>query len=410
MYEATIYADGKTEVLKVNEGEKVSNLIDKIKDKLKLFNFSFLYGGGKIEEEDYDKDIKEISNDIDKKDHKINIIGISNRTASLIDEENKSQIGNYNEVIKYNNNGENNMEKEKIFDPNLDANKKIYESNNVNEKILNQNNQVNLQNERYPKENIINENEDAIIDEQIPIKKRFVNICSGCDQDSIFFTKVFLFLIIEMLTIGLFVFLGCFFGINKVFNKNIGSKLGTFIPFFLFNSLYAITIIIGMDKKEDKQDVWCNSSSLIFYIPFIVFSSYLLSNYTKYEYILYEIGLICLSFLIMIIYVHLTNYYNYILLFFIHAIIITGVNILSYYFWIKKARVIVNISIIEVVIIIYILVVFCDVQKYSPDYCFYTVLFFSYLFILVTDFIILITIYLLFSLLSWLFKGLCGEE
>ena len=63
----------------------------------------------------------------------------------------------------------------------------------MNEKILNQNNQVNLQNERYPKENIINENEDAIIDEQIPIKKRFVNICSGCDQDSIFFTKVFYF-------------------------------------------------------------------------------------------------------------------------------------------------------------------------------------------------------------------------
>ena len=451
MYEATIYADGKTEVIKVKEGEKVSSLLGAIKEKLKLFNFSFLYGGHKIEEEDLEKNIGEISNKVDKEDHKINLIGVSNRNPSIAYDENEyPDQENENKAINLEIPDIGNINKEKICNQNEPA-PKSFGNDSTNIKIISgkgkgvppppqppppppvvaapktasSSEPVDLEAElanifkKLKKispdrkkdncddvgENIFINNANNDIIEPINDRRNLENLKIKNDNtvpdNTTFGQKVFSYLIIEMLIIGLLFFLGCYFGINNAFNKSKGAKLGSFIPFLVL----AITFSgLVFPNDSNKKEIFCNLTIIIFYIAFIVINCYLLSAFTKYEYILYELGLICLNFIVMWIYVHLTNSYNIFLLIFMNIIITIGLNILSYYFWIKKTRVVVNISIIEFVIILYISIIFYLMQDFSRNECYYGLVVFSYAFILIVVFIIFQICYLLYLLFSYLSK------
>ena len=165
--------------------------------------------------------------------------------------------------------------------------------------------------------------------------------------------------------------LGCYLHINEAFTKTKRRMLWTFIPtiFVIFCiSIILIDNCIGKERSgKEKKSIWFFIFNIP-YIPFITFYCFILTNFTKYEYILIVLSLIIINFLLLEIYHSFILTNEYFLLTFLPLLIANILLIVLYsYLWIEKVSIIISISIISLFIILYIIFINYLMKEFEEE-------------------------------------------
>ena len=108
--------------------------------------------------------------------------------------------------------------------------------------------------------------------------------------------KIYLISIIQLVLIEIFLFLGFYFEINKVFNGNLGLALGVLIPSSFVCGISSFFMYFYQKTKNIKKYKKCTYFSLGFYPLFMIFYFLMLSNFIEGKYILILLTLIFLDY------------------------------------------------------------------------------------------------------------------
>ena len=358
------YEGNRKEIKAKKEEDSLFQIFGKL--KLNIEKMFFVGGGEAIQKEDLKKNIKELNN-IENEDGELNFL------AYDIDDEDDD--GNNNEKIE--DKKVDDINNDKANNNNIDkSNEQISNNNNLNEKLLDVNNTNDkILNVNNPNDKILN-----IEGDKDKKEKKVRNI--SLEMYKHFLTKTFVTLKVEYFIIMGLTWLGCYYNINEVFIKSKAAMLLTFIPtiFFLYVfSIFTFYLILENDNPEkikEKFVYFTTCISISFYILSNIFFCFLLTNFMEYKYIIMELFLIIIDYLLLELYHFyvLTNKY-----FLLPLILANIILIIIYSFiWIEGIRVIVNISIITFVAILYIIIIHHIMEKYEEEEYLFGVYTFNY--------------------------------
>ena len=151
--------------------------------------------------------------------------------------------------------------------------------------------------------------------------------------------NVYIILIIQFIIIISLFWLGCYYGINETFIKSKSSMLWTFIVSLFFScsfsffSFYSYYNLIFSDCPLVLAFFSC-----LLYIPLTIFYCFLLTAFTKYEYILEVLYLILINCIIIETNHCLSETLYIVLIMLLQLATDTVVLFIYYYFLIKKKK------------------------------------------------------------------------
>jgi hypothetical protein len=335
---------GENKEIKVKETETVGGLTDIIGRYIKKKKNSFfsLYNGNAILADDMDKPINQITKQLDQNDKQMDLIiedGMEEEEEK--DEEDGKRRRSTQKSIR-------NTSIQGINDKNRNEN----EVNDVND-----------------------ENEDLIYRNSKDAGK--------------FLIKIHLILFIQFLMIGVSTWLGFHFEYEQIIIDSNKSMIWSFVIVTLFSFFIASLLFCYNSEKQSGL-----SFDIFVFIPIIIIYAFLLSNYTKNDYILIQLSLFISDFLGVIIFIFIFRRYKGFGALLFTSGFNTGLMLLFYYkeiFYIKEKSAIITISILSFIFIAYINI-FNHVarQKFSDNeikgavYHFNYNIFYPALFMLVT--------------------------
>lgn len=200
-----------------------------------------------------------------------------------------------------------------------------------------------------PTENNINDAENEKKEEE----SEFL-IYRNSKEAGKFLLKIHFVLLIQFLVIGFFVWLGFRSDFEDVFIDKSKSMIWTFVIITLFT--FCVTSAI---MCYDGEQTSCMSFNIVIYIPIMIIYFFLLSKYTKNDYILIQLSLFISDFLAIVLFILLFGKYKgYGVLFFI--LILNVALILIFYYtdvlYLKEKNAIITISILSFIFIAYIII------------------------------------------------------
>ena len=167
-----------------------------------------------------------------------------------------------------------------------------------------------------------------------------------------FLIKIHIILFFQFLLIGIFTWLGFHFEFEQIIIDSNKSMIWSLIIVTLFSFFIASLLFCYNSEKQS-----CLSFDIFVYIPIIIIYAFLLSNYTKNDYILIQLSLFISDFLGVIIFIFIFRRYKGIGALLFALAFNTGLILLFYYkeiFYIKEKSAIITISILSFIFIAYI--------------------------------------------------------
>ena len=290
---------GENKEIKVKETETVGGLTDIIGKYIKKKKNSFfsLYNGNAILADDMDKPINQITKQLDQSDKQMDLI-----IEDGMEEEEEE--------------GEEEGKRRRR------STRKSIKSTSI--------------------QGNINENENEVDDAHEEL------IYRNSKDAGKFLIKIHIILFFQFLLIGIFTWLGFHFEFEQIIIDSNKSMIWSFIIVTLFSFFIASLLFCYNSEKQS-----CLSFDIFVYIPIIIIYAFLLSNYTKNDYILIQLSLFISDFLGVIIFIFIKG---------IGALLFalafnTGLILLFYYkeyFYIKEKSSIITISILSFIFIAYI--------------------------------------------------------
>ena len=310
---------GEDKEIKVKETETVGSVFDIIGKYIKKKKNSFftLYNGSAILGDDMNKPINQISKQLDQFDKKMNLIiedGMDEEEEKEEEEgkRKRSIISNRKDINNTSNQGKENEEEEEE--------KEEYE------------------------ELIYRNSKDA----------------------GKFLIKIHIALFIQFLAIGALTWLGFYLKCEQIIIESNNSMMKTFIIVTVFSFFRASVLFCYNSEKK-----CCLTFDIIIYIPIIIIYAFLLSNYTKKDYILIQLSLFISDFLGVIISIFIFRRYKGYGAMFFSLAFNAGLMMLFYYkeiFYIKEKNAIIIISILSFTFYAYISIFnFVARQKFGDN-------------------------------------------
>ena len=275
------------------KAKKEDNIFELIQALIKK-PIDILFGGKRATQSDFQKNFNQLANSIDKQKNQMNLLVIERETL-------KSE------------NGEQKTEEEK----------KDYDKEEEKEENK-------LKNDEE-KENKEDNNFSASFEKYLEIYRELQKIKNYFKRLKMYLFKFLLFLLIEFLLIGSFIFLACFFKFNDLLYENKTIALGVFIPSLI--SLFVLYFFkyIYFEKIDNNKIKLC----IIFISLYIILISLLLimlSRYIPYEYILSTLSLNILDLIVYIISNFISPTHKAVISFFVSLVAKTGgLLFLNYY-------------------------------------------------------------------------------
>ena len=210
-------------------------------------------------------------------------------------------------LLFYNGNYLDEKHKKKTF--NEIANRDSKERNTMSvvaiDKVDNENNERLLEDSRDNEENQIIKNENEKKEEDKKENKPVIDSEEELWIARIFFIKFYLFLLIQIIALGLISFLGFYIGIEKIFSiKWVYWLIFSIVTLF---AMFLAIGTIGMKPEEENKEKKCLYFLSVIYVPIIYIYILLLRQYNGNEiiegkYFIYQIIIIAFDFLISILY------------------------------------------------------------------------------------------------------------
>ena len=294
---------GENKEIKVKETETVGGLTDIIGKYIKKKKNSFfsLYNGNAILADDMDKPINQITKQLDQSDKQMDLI-----IEDGMEEEEEE--------------GEEEGKRRRR------STRKSIKSTSI--------------------QGNINENENEVDDAHEEL------IYRNSKDAGKFLIKIHIILFFQFLLIGIFTWLGFHFEFEQIIIDSNKSMIWSFIIVTLFSFFIASLLFCYNSEKQS-----CLSFDIFVYIPIIIIYAFLLSNYTKNDYILIQLSLFISDFLGVIIFIFIFRRYKGIGALLFALAFNTGLILLFYYkeiFYIKEKSSIITISILSFIFIAYI--------------------------------------------------------
>ena len=294
---------GENKEIKVKETETVGGLTDIIGKYIKKKKNSFfsLYNGNAILADDMDKPINQITKQLDQSDKQMDLI-----IEDGMEEEEEE--------------GEEEGKRRRR------STRKSIKSTSI--------------------QGNINENENEVDDAHEEL------IYRNSKDAGKFLIKIHIILFFQFLLIGIFTWLGFHFEFEQIIIDSNKSMIWSFIIVTLFSFFIASLLFCYNSEKQS-----CLSFDIFVYIPIIIIYAFLLSNYTKNDYILIQLSLFISDFLGVIIFIFIFRRYKGIGALLFALAFNTGLILLFYYkeiFYIKEKNAIITISILSFIFIAYI--------------------------------------------------------
>lgn len=294
---------GENKEIKVKETETVGGLTDIIGKYIKKKKNSFfsLYNGNAILADDMDKPINQITKQLDQSDKQMDLI-----IEDGMEEEEEE--------------GEEEGKRRRR------STRKSIKSTSI--------------------QGNINENENEVDDAHEEL------IYRNSKDAGKFLIKIHIILFFQFLLIGIFTWLGFHFEFEQIIIDSNKSMIWSFIIVTLFSFFIASLLFCYNSEKQS-----CLSFDIFVYIPIIIIYAFLLSNYTKNDYILIQLSLFISDFLGVIIFIFIFRRYKGIGALLFALAFNTGLILLFYYkeiFYIKEKSAIITISILSFIFIAYI--------------------------------------------------------
>ena len=343
---------GENKEIKVKETETVGGLTDIIGKYIKKKKNSFfsLYNGNAILADDMDKPINQITKQLDQSDKQMDLI-----IEDGMEEEEEE--------------GEEEGKRRRR------STRKSIKSTSI--------------------QGNINENENEVDDAHEEL------IYRNSKDAGKFLIKIHIILFFQFLLIGIFTWLGFHFEFEQIIIDSNKSMIWSFIIVTLFSFFIASLLFCYNSEKQS-----CLSFDIFVYIPIIIIYAFLLSNYTKNDYILIQLSLFISDFLGVIIFIFIFRRYKGIGALLFALAFNTGLILLFYYkeyFYIKEKSSIITISILSFIFIAYISIFnhiarqkFGDTEIKGAVFHFNYNIFYPALFMLVT------------CLISAIISAICG--
>ena len=294
---------GENKEIKVKETETVGGLTDIIGKYIKKKKNSFfsLYNGNAILADDMDKPINQITKQLDQSDKQMDLI-----IEDGMEEEEEE--------------GEEEGKRRRR------STRKSIKSTSI--------------------QGNINENENEVDDAHEEL------IYRNSKDAGKFLIKIHIILFFQFLLIGIFTWLGFHFEFEQIIIDSNKSMIWSLIIVTLFSFFIASLLFCYNSEKQS-----CLSFDIFVYIPIIIIYAFLLSNYTKNDYILIQLSLFISDFLGVIIFIFIFRRYKGIGALLFALAFNTGLILLFYYkeiFYIKEKSAIITISILSFIFIAYI--------------------------------------------------------
>ena len=108
--------------------------------------------------------------------------------------------------------------------------------------------------------------------------------------------KIYLISIVQLLLIEIFLFLGFYFEINKIFTESLGLTLGVLIPSSFVCGLLSFFMYLYQKTKNIKKYKKCTCCFLGIYPLFMIFYFFILSKFIEVKYILSILNLLLLDY------------------------------------------------------------------------------------------------------------------
>ena len=304
MIDATFIYNQENTIIKCNLEDKMEDICRNFTSEKSLNNLKlyFLYGGEQI---NLKLPLNEIISDIDEKD-KIMTIFV-----------------------------------EKV-DPNFERSNSVASNISVNEPKLNN--------------PLFNEHNDVLIprEEQNDLNRKKKH----------YLLKIYIFLIIQFILIGVNILLFLLFKYNNIFISSTQSILLTFIP----NSIFLILMFLFfyyITKDYKESETWLFIYNIL-YIVCMIFYSFLLSKYIKTQIILIATIVIILILFSLMINIIIFKYYSFFRLIILPIIINIISSFVNYCFWIKDIYENIYIFLFGIGVILYF---FITIHHLSFKYC-----------------------------------------